>query len=304
MSGSQYPRKTLLAAVQILKSLGHSGFERLLIEFGLPDENAGKGSGLMDRANSLAKFALQNPDERTADGVNLWDAMVDRAIEEDKRFRPTIAIPNVTLRERQDFQRAIEQYRGQILSDYKEAAPFIAEADARGENTTEALGLFLESRKVSDASTGEKLVPSKVFIVHGRDEAPKEAVARFIERLGFEAIILHEQTNKGRTVIEKFIEHSNVNFAVVLLTPDDFGGLSGEEAKPRARQNVILEWGFFIGALGRENVVALMKDMVDIPSDVVGLVWERLDDHGAWRVKLAKEMQASGFKIEWEKVSL
>jgi Predicted nucleotide-binding protein containing TIR-like domain len=99
----------------------------------------------------------------------------------------------------------------------------------------------------------------KIFIVHGHDDGPKYAVTRFVERLGFEAIILHEQASQGRTVIEKIEAHADVGFAIVLLTPDDFGGAKGEEPKSRARQNVILELGFFVGKLTRSRVCALRR---------------------------------------------
>jgi hypothetical protein len=49
----------------------------------------------------------------------------------------------------------------------------------------------------------------KVFVVHGREEGPREAVARFLERLGFQPIILHEQAEQGRTVIEKVEDQSD-----------------------------------------------------------------------------------------------
>jgi predicted nucleotide-binding protein len=98
----------------------------------------------------------------------------------------------------------------------------------------------------------------------------KESVARFLEKLDLRPIILHEQPNKGRTVIEKFEAHSDVGFAVVLLTPDDVGGLasSPDKLSRRARQNVILELGYFIGKLGRAKVCALYKEGVEIPSDI------------------------------------
>ncbi|MEE8356570.1 MAG: nucleotide-binding protein, partial [Anaerolineales bacterium] len=100
----------------------------------------------------------------------------------------------------------------------------------------------------------------KIFIVHGRDEEAKDSLARFLEKLGLEVIILHEQPNQGRTIIEKFEDYSDVGFAVVLLTPDDIGGRANDlELLPRARQNVVFELGFFIGALGRERVCALHK---------------------------------------------
>jgi hypothetical protein len=75
----------------------------------------------------------------------------------------------------------------------------------------------------------------KVFVVHGHDTEAKESVARFIERLGLEPIILHEQPSSGRTLIEKFEVFADVGFAVVLLTPDDVGAAAGEESKLKAR---------------------------------------------------------------------
>ena len=142
-----------------------------------------------------------------------------------------------------------------------------------------------------------------VFIVHGHDEASKEAVSRFIEKLGFKAIILHEQPNAGKTIIEKFEKYSNVGFAVVLLTPDDIGAARDKvtEEKPRARQNVILELGYFIAKLGREHVCALYKEDVELPSDINGLLYVQLDPKGAWRLSLAKEMKQAGFSVDMNK---
>jgi len=150
---------------------------------------------------------------------------------------------------------------------------------------------------------GEKgPTPRKVFIVHGHDEGAREAVARFLERIGFEAIILHEQANQGRTVIEKVVAHGDVGFAVVLLTPDDEGCKRGEAAKPRARQNVVLELGYFVGRLGRERVCALKRGDVELPSDFGGVVYESFDEGGAWRQALGRELQAAGFAIDWNLV--
>lgn len=142
----------------------------------------------------------------------------------------------------------------------------------------------------------------KVFIVHGHDEGSREKVARFLERLGLEAIILHEQANRGRTVIEKVIEYGNVGFAVVLLTPDDEGCVKGGTLEPRARQNVLLELGFFIGHLGRDKVCALKKGAVEIPSDFAGIVWEPMDDNNGWKQSLSRELEAAGHVIDWNKV--
>lgn len=147
--------------------------------------------------------------------------------------------------------------------------------------------------------TAAKQHPRKVFIVHGHDDAAREAVARYLEKLGFEAIILHEQASQGRTVIEKIEAHSEVGFAVVLLTPDDFGGAKGEQPSERARQNVLLELGFFVGKLGRPRVCALKRGDIEVPSDFGGVVYVPFDNGGGWREALGRELEAAGFDIDW-----
>lgn len=143
----------------------------------------------------------------------------------------------------------------------------------------------------------------KVFVVHGRDEAARESVARFLERLDFKPIILHEQPNQGRTVIEKVEDHGEVGFAVVLLTPDDEGCLKGDTPRPRPRQNVLLELGYFVGRLGRDHVCALKAGELELPSDFGGVVWETFDGTGGgWKQKLGKELEAAGYEFDWNKV--
>ena len=145
---------------------------------------------------------------------------------------------------------------------------------------------------------------NRVSVIHGHDEAARETVARFLEKLDFQPIILYEQANKGRTIIEKFEEHADVPFAVVLLTPDDVGKLKNEESdlKPRARQNVILELGFFLGRLGRDRVCPLVKGDVETPSDYDGVVYTKLDGAGAWKMKLVQELKAAGFGVDANRV--
>jgi len=144
----------------------------------------------------------------------------------------------------------------------------------------------------------------RVFVVHGHDDGIKETVARFLSRLGLEPVILHEQPNRGRTIIEKFVDHADVAFAVVLFTPDDVGYPTGkaELAKPRARQNVVLELGFFMAALGRERVCLLYEPGVEVPSDYAGVLYLELDTRGAWRFQLASEIKASGLEVDLNKV--
>jgi predicted nucleotide-binding protein len=139
----------------------------------------------------------------------------------------------------------------------------------------------------------ESIGTKKVFVVHGHDEAAKETTARFLEKLDLEPIILHEQASGGRTIIEKFEKYSNdVGFAVVLLTPDDHCASQLESGKlqPRARQNVVLELGYFIGRLTRNRVCALHKGGIELPSDIQGVIYVEMDDAGAWRSKLAQEL--------------
>jgi predicted nucleotide-binding protein len=140
---------------------------------------------------------------------------------------------------------------------------------------------------------------NRVFLVHGHDVAAKESVARFLEKLDLAPVILHEQANEGQTVIEKFESHANVSFAVVLLTPDDIGASANDpdSLKPRARQNVVLELGYFTGKLGRRRVCALFQPGVEIPSDFHGVLFVELDTPGAWRAKLAQELVSSGMQI-------
>ncbi|AVB23615.1 nucleotide-binding protein (plasmid) [Pseudomonas avellanae] len=142
----------------------------------------------------------------------------------------------------------------------------------------------------------------KVFVVHGHDEGARETVARFLMQLGFEPIILHEQANQGRTVMEKVEAHGEVGFAVVLLTPDDEGCAKGGTLEPRARQNVLLELGYFLGRLGRAKVCALKRGTVEIPSDFAGVVWESMDGGNNWKQALGRELQAAGHEIDWNKV--
>lgn len=147
-------------------------------------------------------------------------------------------------------------------------------------------------------------VSNRVFIVHGHQESFRETTARFIEKLGLTPIILHEQPNKGRTIVEKFTDYSDVGFAVVLMTADDKGGLiseSHDQHRPRARQNVVLELGFFLGKIGRGRVCALYQDGVEIPSDYNGVLFVKLDNGGAWKFQLAKEIKAAGIDVDLNK---
>ena len=156
----------------------------------------------------------------------------------------------------------------------------------------------IQAEKDSDTA---KIESRRIFLVHGRDEGAKNTVARFLEKLDLQPVILDEQANRGLTIIEKFESHSDVGFAIVLLTPDDEGALRGgeESGRHRARQNVIFELGFFIGRLGRQRVCALTKgSAMEIPSDYSGVVYIPLDGDGAWQSRLVKELKAAGLDVD------
>ncbi|MCE7995153.1 MAG: nucleotide-binding protein [Roseivirga sp.] len=133
---------------------------------------------------------------------------------------------------------------------------------------------------------------NKGFVIHGHNDSAKLEVARFIEKhVKKEAIILHEQPNKGKTVIEKFESNSDVDFAVALWTADDQGkAIKEEKLLNRARQNVIFETGYFIGKLGRERVIILFEDGVEKPSDYNGVVYIPLS--GNWKHELQTEIES------------
>lgn len=145
----------------------------------------------------------------------------------------------------------------------------------------------------------------KVFLVHGRDEAAKATAARFLEHLDLNPVILSEQPNGGKTLIEKFErEAKQVGYAIVLFTPDDIGGLQSADAQQaRARQNVLFELGYFVGCLGRERVCILDVPCVEIPSDLFGVAYVPFDPAGDdWKLKLIRELKNAGFVIDANKV--
>ena len=151
--------------------------------------------------------------------------------------------------------------------------------------------------KLPTAKSGTR--SKRVFIVHGHDELLLIKVARFIEQLDYEPVILHEQANKGMTIIEKIEANTDVGFAIVLYTPDDKGNVASEADKGnlnfRARQNVIFEHGYLMAKLERAHVVSVMGGKVETPSDISGVVYV---DDANWQIKIAKEMQGAGYVVD------
>ncbi|MDO8913462.1 MAG: nucleotide-binding protein [Phenylobacterium sp.] len=141
-----------------------------------------------------------------------------------------------------------------------------------------------------------------MFLVHGRDDGAKASVTLFLERLGLEVIILHEQPNGGRTLMAKFIEEASAAaFAVVLMTADDLGRLASDtksHPSARARQNVVFELGFFIGLIGASRVCALVAPGVERPSDFEAVAYVPFDAGATWKQELARELRVAGLPID------
>ena len=150
----------------------------------------------------------------------------------------------------------------------------------------------------------EQGLSNRVFVVHGRDDGAKNTVARYLESLDLEAVILHEQPNEGRTIVEKFEDFTDVGFAVVICTPDDIGALASdqENLRPRPRQNVVLELGFFLGRMGRERVCALLEGDLEMPSDYDGVLFIPVDAAEGWKLTLARELRAAGMDIDMNRI--
>jgi len=148
--------------------------------------------------------------------------------------------------------------------------------------------------------TSERIMSNRVFIVHGRNHKPMKELKVMLTEFGLEPIVLHEQPSGSRTIVEKLEKYSDVGYAFVILTPDDIGSSSDAIfTSPRARQNVVLEFGYFIGKVGRDRVCCLYKGDVELPSDMHGIVYIPFKDSvKEARNMIIKELKEAGYKIK------
>jgi predicted nucleotide-binding protein len=128
----------------------------------------------------------------------------------------------------------------------------------------------------------------RMMIVHGRDQ-DRAIVQRLLRQQGVKtAYVLAEQPRLGDSVLQKFQECARrSDAAVVLFTPDDSAtpkldadGIPLSAGRPelsRARQNVVLEYGWFWGAVSQDRVLVLVKGEVELPSDLDGLLYYQYD---------------------------
>ncbi len=208
--------------------------------------------------------------------------------------------------------RSLDSFWGFIqpkFASYRERRAFLAEEFEPALNFLEygekpASTITPPALVVTEQSVATPPKPrSKVFIVHGRDNEAKQEVSRFIESLGLDVIILHEQASSGMTIIEKIEYYSSeADFAVVLYTACDHGrGVHETKINPRnrARQNVVFEHGYLMAKIGRKNVCALVKGDIETPNDISGVVYVPLDGSGGWKMEVSKELKACGYTLNF-----
>lgn len=152
------------------------------------------------------------------------------------------------------------------------------------------------------STSNAPMVSRRVFVVHGHDDSILHQVMRILTQVGLEGVVLREQASEGRAIIEKLEHYSEVGFAVILMTADDMGGSTEQtslgKSQPRARQNVILELGYFAAKLTRKRICVLKEADVEAPSDILGIVYTEIDRAGAWKLTLGKELKAAGYSID------
>lgn len=225
-----------------------------------------------------------------------------------------------------DFNRELLRRRfttTEFADEYTRAVPRVAFADAdlnwkvrrlqgdikrqvtRLKSVRERLQFCEEPEVRMSGSTEDEPGSGTIFVVHGHGENRKESVARLLhEAVDVPVVILHEQADQARTLIEKLEDvAAEASFAVILLTADDVGGRKPEEGTApelgsRARQNVILEAGYFMGALGRSAVALLYEEGVELPSDMGGMLYTPFDSGGAWKMRLGRELKAAGIDFD------
>ena len=259
-----------------------------------------------------ALFAYEFPRKPSDEDLPASAARVGKIVEITRRQRAVLfrfeidtAIPPVPVETIREIARELdldlkanENYRSHWAVKDVDLLGVLASVGIVRE-TPMAPDLIDELRLVRPDPPRQGVAKPRVFVVHGRDEGIKNEVARWLAKSGLEEVILHEQANLGRTLIAKFREVAqDVAFAVVIMSPDDVGGLKGGELSGRARQNVIFELGYFIGLLGPDRVAALVVDHVERPSDFDGVVYISHDPRGAWKLELAREFKALGIPFD------
>lgn len=251
-------RKQLLAARDTLAERGHTDIDDLLLEAGVSALEADRSVGSRkDRANAIVKFILENQGVVTA----------------ENRLLSVLLIEWAGLDYTGNQANAESVYAGGD-NDEDISLPFPKDSEERSTH------------------------PNRVFVVHGQDGATRDKIVSYLQAVGLRPVVLHEQPNMGRHLLTKFIEEAElVTFAVVLMTGDDIGGPRDGQQHRRARQNVILELGYFLAHLNQGRVCAMKTPGVETPSDFDGIVYITIDDTERWKAELLRELRAAEMPV-------
>jgi len=248
-----------------------------------------------------------NPKEATTkletDGIDV--AVLDIRLEndEDERDRSGLilaknvarSVPKIIVTNFPSYDYVREALRPQ-LDGLQVAVKFIDRNEGLGavrEAIEDVLGI-LSAQKVG--------VPAKrkVFVAHGHNFETRDIVNDFLRSIGLEAVNLADEPDRGDTIIEKFERYSkDANFAIALFTADDVGYAKGREKdkKPRARQNVVFEFGYFLAKLGRNRARLLLQQGAELPSNISGMLYIEMDPSGKWRNQLLRELNDAGLPV-------
>ena len=281
-------------------------FYHVLVETNEKDKNGNNRQyhelDIEDKEKVLEKFAVRH---LKGQPLRVYGYLIDNAC----RFVVTQSELNTeTIRKVKQDELDRKQKSLRVYSPFRYSREIVSRDEQYTKDITDEI--LEEAQNSLDTAVSElkKEIPiysnHKVFIVHGRDTLLRTQVENVLRALGLEPIILQEQANNGKTIIEKIEECADVGFGIVLYTPCDEGRLKSEEGKlkPRARQNVVLEHGYLMAKLGRERVCCLVSDDVEFPSDIQGVGYIPANDIDQWKYKIAKELKAAGFDIDMNKL--
>lgn len=250
----QPTRSSLFAARDAISNVGHTRLDEIVLHAGVHGLSAPRDLTMRDRANAIARFAIENPAAVTAEN-ELFSTFLLRTAD--------------------------------VTSDATAPLPELGRRPSE-----EPL-----ASAVAPAAEGSR-AGKRVFVVHGRNESIREQVVSYLESLGLEPVVLHEQPNMGQHLLTKFIREAElVTFAVVLMTDDDEGARKGQTPRSRARQNVILELGYFLSLLKQSHVCALITPDLETPSDFDGILYIRMMDDRAWQKELRRELVAANIDV-------
>ncbi len=253
-------RSDLIAAKNIISEWSHTEIDDFLLEAGVVGLNADRSIGSRhDRVNTILRSVLKKPWLKTAENRLFSSFMIEKAGAGVTDQNP----------EANDEQRVPDEPVKELGLDF----PISSETPTA--------------------------VSTRVFVVHGRNDVIRNQIVTFLSEIGLDPIVLHEQANMGRHLLTKFIDEADLaSFAVVIMTNDDEGGLLDEGKKPRARQNVIFELGYFIAHLGQRKVCALISPGLETPSDFDGIVYVPIDEQEDWKKTLHRELAAVGIPVK------